>query len=359
MLDDAIRSIRQLFLLSLVVLAVWALGWPAARATLTRFQEVRQLHAWLLLRDRLDAIDDREALLVSPLGEAVTHETIWREGAGPQGGEYLDDVRLQVRATWPQEEDLAFELVPFADSAEALAGRPLARVYRIASPGELLPLGDYLAVVLQSPPAIRVIAPSEVVVRPKARLGVRAIEAAAREGDHPIAWDALVPALEREGFAGRPSQLPLDHRAVLSISAAADPRVRKVGVLGVDLDLAQFISGVGMILAAIGFAMLGPLLALQAAKGQPHEQAWVFAIPPQARLGPRLVAGAARLVLAAWAASPLAILIVQSIGAPDLSGLSSWLGEARLVGALGLCFASGVFLSVARALGKIGRGAAA
>lgn len=45
-IDDALNSLRTLFLSSLAVLALWFLAWPAAVLKLQQYDQARDLEAW-------------------------------------------------------------------------------------------------------------------------------------------------------------------------------------------------------------------------------------------------------------------------------------------------------------------------
>src|SRR5205807_553686 len=50
-IDDALNSLRTLFLSSLAILALWFLAWPAAVLKLQQFDQARDLEAWVLLKE--------------------------------------------------------------------------------------------------------------------------------------------------------------------------------------------------------------------------------------------------------------------------------------------------------------------
>jgi hypothetical protein len=119
----------------------------------------------------------------------------------------------------------------------------------------------------------------------------------------------------------------------------------------VQLSLAQFFSSVGLLLAGVAFAMIGPLIALRSSTSRGHGQSWVFVVPGSARGGRRVLDWVTTSITSAWALSPLAILFLQWQNAADLQGLTTgWLFAA---GAIGLVFSTVIFAIVAIELRRV------
>ncbi|CAB1080827.1 hypothetical protein D1AOALGA4SA_8500 [Olavius algarvensis Delta 1 endosymbiont] len=57
MADEAAKSLRSLFLASLLIVLVWLISWPSAIMRFEHYRDARQLHAWLFLKERMANFD--------------------------------------------------------------------------------------------------------------------------------------------------------------------------------------------------------------------------------------------------------------------------------------------------------------
>jgi hypothetical protein len=108
-----------------------------------------------------------------------------------------------------------------------------------------------------------------------------------------------------------------------------------------------------LLLAAIGFAMIGPLFALRSDEGRTHSQSWVLALSGSTRGPRRILDWIATGFTGAWALAPVGVLFMQRPYVSDLRGLSA---DAVVTGSvIGLVFATIVYALVAIELRRLRR----
>jgi hypothetical protein len=245
-----------------------------------------------------------------------------------------------------------------------------ARVYRIVTEHGDLPFHNHYAVFVRD--TMPVLENNEVVEKPRTRIGIvapgfaqfrntrdagtRQADLALQRANAPDRWSEVALALRRLGYSGEPAALSPNDPALARLQTENDPRLRSGGVviLGVPLSIAQFFSSVGLLLAAVAFATIGPLVALRSVSSPVHGQSWVFVIQGSLHGGRRLLDVVTTAISGVWAVSPLVILFLQWRSAVDLEGLTSaWLFA---LGALGLVFSTVVYALVAVELRRVRRG---
>jgi len=367
MVDDAIKSVHTLFFTSLLVLLLWLLTWPAATEKIRLYHATAEVTAWAAMRATLASL--HRSVFVEEPEDDITEDQVLGEPRPPTNEPEDVSLPLEVILTWPEERTERFTLIhagQFNPRAMTLPGT-IARVYRIKTAHGDLPFHDHYAVFLRdTTPVVEngdvvdkrrvrigVIAPSFPQFRDLQNAGTRQADLALQRANAPDRWDEVRLAMLRLGFAGTPAELSPNDPALARLQAEDDPRLRSGGVtiFGVQLSLAQFFSSVGLLLAGVAFAMIGPLIALRASTSREHGQSWVFVVPGSARGGRRVLDWVTTLITSAWAVSPLAILFLQWQNAADLQGLTTgWLFG---VGAIGLVFSAVIFAIVAIELRRV------
>ena len=360
MVDDAIRALHTLFFTSLLVLTLWLLAWPAATEKIRLYHATADVTAWVAMRDALQTINRN--VVAEPADVDITEDLVTGEPRPPRGE--ADDIRvpLSVELTWPTERSEGFTLVhpEGVDPRRLTIAGASARVFRIITDHGDLPIHDHYAVFMRDNDPedkererVGIIAPTFAGFRNMQYAGTRQVDAALRNDNAPERWEEVRLTLLRLGYAGSPSGLSPTDAALESLQAEADPRLRSGGItiFGVQLSLAQFFSSVGLLLAAVAFAMMGPLIALRSAGSRVHGQSWVFVVPDSRQGGRRMLDWITTLITTVWTLTPLAILFLQRQSAADLKGLATgWLFGA---GALGLVFSAIVFAMVSLELHRV------
>jgi hypothetical protein len=151
--------------------------------------------------------------------------------------------------------------------------------------------------------------------------------------------------LLKYGFDGDPSELNWHNDAVNAFVAEADPATA-IGaqVFGLQLSISAFFSAVGVFLATIAFAMIGPLRGIRGSGERETRQAWVMATPRGiGRMG-TLLEGLVASASFIWAISPLIILLLQWKLVLEVERIPK---TVLTVSSFGLIFSSAVFVVVA------------
>jgi len=106
MFDDAVKSLRTLFLTSITLLLLWFVTWPSTTAMLPLFRATSDLTAWAAMRDALVA--RASDVLAMPADADVISYTTFGEPRPPNDNQdeiahdsRLGPVRPQVHdASW-------------------------------------------------------------------------------------------------------------------------------------------------------------------------------------------------------------------------------------------------------------------
>jgi len=369
MFDDAVKSLRTLFLTSITLLLLWFVTWPSTTAMLPLFRATADLTAWAAMRDALVA--RASDVLAMPADADVTSYTTFGEPRPPNDNQDEIAHDLAVTVTWPEARIVPFTLVhadQFDPGVMTLRGT-VARVYRISCDAAALQVCGRYAAFLQDTTVDTDKSTHEVIDVRRLRVGIirpdfpqfrirgagtRQVELALERADAPDGWQAVALSLQRLEFDGDSRELSASSGALKALQAEADPR-RRTGVtaFGVQLSIVQFLSSIGLLLAVIGFAMIGPLLALKSDGSRTHSQSWVLALPGSTRGARRILDWVATAFTLTWALAPVAVLVMQRPYASELRSLSA---DALVYGsAIGLVFATVVYVLVAIELRRLRR----
>jgi len=358
MTDDAINSLRTLFFASFLVLVLWLLAWQAYSEKLRLYLAAVDLHEWLFLRERLSTLD-RSVFDAEP-NEVITDDIRWVQRIAPNEELYPSPVPLTVDVTWPEQRSHAISLVPAGFDQKVLTRS--ARVYRIVGNSTQFPRSGSFALFLKETEAV--MEEGKAIDREKTTVGVVAMDSAAfrvarpgirqvREGlrdeNRPKRWEELRPLLAKNGFVGEPANLSSQHVALAGVRAETDPRLPSGGVqiFGVQLSSAQFFSAVGILLAVISFAMIGPLLALRSSSDRKHSQSWVLVLPCSAGGVRRLLEWTICSATIFWTLAPILVLLLQARSFVAVDATAGW---AFGLGTIGLVFSGITHGLVAREL---------
>ncbi len=361
MADEAVRSLRTLFLLSVTVGLLWLLSWSSAVERMSLYRLTLDVHAWLLLKERMTRLDeeipDESGLGIFSLSykeniSTVRVEDLTKPIRGPEDVTWTSRP-LTVQVAWPRAGKQAITLEPESFHKSWDKGRGGARVYRVrvASPSSVpeIPFSEYRVLFFPSEtplpgsgehnPAVVPIAENALVE--EGAKGLRQLSQLAARLDHPRLWDAVALHLVGRGFRGHPSELRMNDGALASLRSESDVRSggTEVQVVGIRLSLHSFFVAIGLVLGAIAFAMLGPVVALRESRTSPSSTTWVLAVKRGTSLPRRLLEGAVVVVSVCWSAFPLAVLSLQVVTASGIRGLDAWF---LWIGAAGLVFACAV-----------------
>ena len=354
--NEAIRSIRALFLSSLLIILLWVLTWPSAQQKFREYQDARDLHAWLYLKDRMEvfAWAERPAREVEqgldPAADPVDEDC--SEGDEPG----LVCMPLEIEATWPDIVKYSLVLYPKIVEGHGRDGERFLRVYAFEKPSAGLPFNQYEVVVINEQDALVVPYGDRELydaLEGFARLeDHRAAAIRARQASVPGSWDRATLYLAKHGFRQHPLSLKLDEPAVAKFAAESDPRVLTIQVFGMPLRIGLFLSAVGLLLTAIAFAMLGPILALRRSPDVEVALPWIFVAPTGGSVTSNILEVILLAISGAWIAAPLLLLYLQ------LTPGFEFQGTERLffvLGMAGLVFSSIVYLIVSTALWRLRR----
>lgn len=345
-MDDAIRSLRNLFLGSLAIMLLWFVTWPTAIEKLHLYLQLRHVAAWLELNRTMRefAIDPFD------LDDAQRISEVEREYCDPRsrGDCYPIKVPIEVKATWPSlvTRELTLEAVDFYRRPEYPDVLDDFRLYRIRTSEGELPLSNYYVFFVNLGGEVRFrVSPigNEAAVKENAVLP-RFLDATSRELNRPMFWSLVQPSLTKYGYSSElPDEITLGSSAFGALQVEADPRLVSGGVqiFGIKVSIGVFFASVGIFLSALAFAALGPVTRLRRRPTEGSPQTWILAVDKGASVAGRVLEAAIIAVSLAWALAPLLILAMQLNAGLDLTGVSDW---GLPLGVLGLVFSSIVFL---------------
>jgi hypothetical protein len=358
MIEDALSSLRALFFASLLMLSLWLLSWPTATEKLRRFSAAVELHEWLALKERLAHLET-DVFDTNP-DEVIAEDIEWIQRISPNEEFYPGQMPLVVDLTWPVLQRRTISLAPAGFDQKAMTTN--ARIYRVVSPAGPAWWNSCYAIFLKD--TEEVMQGDEIVEREKRIIGIaptncatfkipkpgiRQARAALRDENHPRRWNELRLLMSKHGFTDELSKLSSRDSALAALQAETDPREPGggVNVFGVSLNIAQFFSAIGALLAAIAFVMIGPLLALRSATDKTQSSSWVFVVPAARGMWRGILEWTICIATLFWGASPLLILILQFRFYATTEVAWNWLSW---IGAGGLFFSSVVFGWAAREL---------
>ena len=364
-MNDVIKSLRNLFLVSLAVMLLWFVTWPAAIEKLTLFEQLRYVHAWLVLKEtieklELDPFETDTSTFES--GEPITF--VLRDECDPRSRGDCREVEapIEAKTTWPVIATNRLTLVPanFYVRQEFPKVLDFVRFYRVHTGASELPLAPYYVVYESSgggAPRYRIVPEGTESFIKKNAVGLRSLYATTKELNQPKFWNAIQPSLTKHGYTDTlPGKLVRADKALAALQLESDPRLTSGGVqvFGLKISIGVFFAAVGIFLAAVAFATLGPVIKLrslhrQSTRREREWQHWILALEGSTGLARQGLEVTISLVSLIWGLAPLAILVLQLTADVDLTGVNEW---GLPVGALGLAFSSMVFLWAARELRK-------
>jgi hypothetical protein len=339
MMNETISVLRTFFLTTLVILLLWFLTYPSAVSKLKLYSELLDLHAWLYLQEELDKYIG-DVFEFEANKEIDHHIAIYESGDG-----YYEEKKepLTIQTIWPEWPDvqtLKIELQPadhYKRDDKTITDN--VRIYRVkTSSVSNLPTSDYFVVFLRDLGVIRVVSVYDSLFLHNSSLGLRQVIQAAHEGHKPQYWDHISLNLLRHGYDQGIRKLTTKSEALAKLRAEANPHTPGgVELFGIQLSIYLFFSSIGILLSAVAFAMIGPIMALVSADIKVCRHPWIFLLPFKRSILGGILEVTIFLVLLLWAGAPLVLLILQRALEVHLDDNS---GSILLVGKIGLLFAS-------------------
>ena len=132
MVEDAIRSLRALFVSTIAILLVWTWSLPSVLEKFAIDAALRDVHAWISLKQGLPPVSDVD-VFGEPYDTTISSVLVEIPPAGPQDSGGVAPVPIQVTTTWPTVGQYEIELVPELDvwNTDALLVEQ-ARIYRVS-----------------------------------------------------------------------------------------------------------------------------------------------------------------------------------------------------------------------------------
>lgn len=334
--EDAIKSVRSIFLGSLSVCVIWLILWPSAIETLERERQASELHRWLNLVEIVDRYVDR-------LPPAVPDSTRARYGRDWVKFDNCSVINRPVELTWPRVTTYRLKLREVDDHGSW-------KVYSVLSEesGRESELFRYRVVFFRGDDAL-----VDAVVAPQSLMADANVDWVGsnparnlRPMHQPLFWQQGL----RHVLKVRSSDLAVGDSSELALQKEVDNRLKSgaTKVLGIPLSVEAFFSTVGFLLFGLAFAILSPLLTLRS--GSHGHHVWILAFrAPFTRSG-RLLEHAILLVSVVWALAALAILVCQLSSETQLVGLSA---VAVKAGYVTLIISSVVFTYAVAILRKV------
>jgi hypothetical protein len=363
MFDDAIRTLEKLFLISVSVSLLWLLLWSTAVEKFILYHDVQDLHAWLFLRERMVELKHQLNARQGP-GEPdgifqVDSQATISDVDVPSEDNPVRDERditwvkkpIEVNTSWPLQKKYSLTLEPRI--YVGLDGATV-RLYQIQSDTTDLPLSKYVAIFFRENNGPRLVKPEDnpavistdsmgIIEKQGESVRLRMLHQALPRLNRPSSWDGLHRELVQYGYVEPPTRLSTNHPVLTKLQADSDPRLRTGGVqvLGFQVSLGFFFTSVGLIFAAMAFAMIGPLIAIRSAKSQSISSAWTLVTPTGDKRCWTILECFILIVTIVWAAFPMLVLILQLQSGVDLQGMAEGMGRWGLVlSAIGLMFSS-------------------
>lgn len=360
MVDEAISLLRRLFLLSLLIGAVWLLSWPSAMEKLALYRDARDLHAWLFLKERMaelkHEIDDfargPDGIFREKNDTSITRVRVPKEGSPVRDERDVNWVKvpIMVHTSWPTRKSYPISLEPTI--YPGLDGE-MVRLYRIQSEATDLPLSEYVVIFFSEDRPLPLVEPDDnpvvisasdtmLIEEAPTSVRLRLLHQALPRINRPKSWDRIRIQLVRYGYNELPTELLSTHAILPRLQEDSDPRLRSGGVkiLGIQLSIGLFFTTVGLFLAAIAFAMIGPLVALRNSKSHATSSVWILVVPTAGNQRRWVLEGLILAVTITWVSFPLLVLILQVTADIDLEGVGEW---ALPFGAAGLVFSSIIY----------------
>lgn len=362
MVDEAISSLRNLFLVSVLIGAVWLLSWPSAMEKFALYRDARDLHAWLFLKERMAELkyemnhyqQDIDGIFRENDGASITLVQVPNKDLPVRDERDITWVKvpIMVHTSWPTRKSYPISLEPAR--YPGLDGETV-RLYRIQSEATDVPLSEYVVIFFREDrdrphrlidpddnPVVISASETALIWEAPTSVRLRLLHQALPRINRPKSWDRIRIQLTQYGYTKFPYELSSRHPVLPRLQADSDPRLRSGGgqILGIQLSIGLFFTTVGLFLAAIAFAMIGPLAALRNSKSHATSSVWFLVVPTAGKQRRWVLEGLILAVTIIWGAFPLLVLILQLTADTDLEVVGGW---ALPFGAAGLVFSSIVF----------------
>jgi hypothetical protein len=331
---------------------------------LALYRDARDLHAWLFLKERMaelkHEIDDfargPDGIFREKNDTSITRVRVPKEGSPVRDERDVNWVKvpIMVHTSWPTRKSYPISLEPTI--YPGLDGE-MVRLYRIQSEATDLPLSEYVVIFFSEDRPLPLVEPDDnpvvisasdtmLIEEALTSVRLRLLHQALPRINRPKSWDRIRIQLVRYGYNELPTELLSTDAVLPRLQEDSDPRLRSGGVkiLGIQLSIGLFFTTVGLFLAAIAFAMIGPLVALRNSKSHATSSVWILVVPTAGNQRRWVLEGLILAVTITWVSFPLLVLILQLTADIDLEGVGEW---ALPFGAAGLVFSSIIYALVA------------
>jgi len=333
MFNESLKAIRKAMLASFVLVAVWLLALPATVSELEARHDAEQLTAWLVLKNKfIDSFLDppnREAFHERFRSATAGSDVIDSEMVMPPpenldlrggGDTSLVPQAIALATQWPGEK------TPVTLHLRKHVIEGPYELYEVQSDAHFLPFDQYDVVVDAS--AITVVARKDWPSNP------RLLQFAFNLQNQPQHWGDLSARLW-PGVVEPPAAAKLQQSDPLVAAFVRDTLKSQHSVWGVSLDPGFFFPAPGILLGALAFMLLGPLMNMQRRDANPSEP-WIMTLPTRSPRRP-VLEGILLLISVAWCLVPISIgglQVAQAIALHPFERACYWIGM------LGLAFAS-------------------
>lgn len=303
MLAEVLKSIRVYVNLILIASLGWLVSASNFEHTLERREQVKQLAAYLLLRDTFVNLKDTDLFSAgdNPRSEVILQTQMDPKGHEPgvvnpirgSGLTYPMNEHIPLIARSPWSDHATVPLTVRAFNNEGGNKDPFGRLLSISSENSTFPFSDYL--VCDCLPANRPDGSNEPNLEGQARVRILRKDATLEEvetttedlathtddtGASPYGWESIAPFLVAHGWKGNDPQA-LSSLDVSVITAVNDylleDNVRQE-VAGVSVPVVLLPIGIGGFVILISALQWGNIVALRSARRarQFEETAWVM-----------------------------------------------------------------------------------
>lgn len=324
MVDEAINAIRRLFLATLLIVAVWFVGYFSARDKFSTYEDVKAFYSWLILHNQVvnqlpwDVFSHK----VKETLDTVYVEIGEQEAPNP-GTPRLAPVPHEITVAWPTPRKYALRLVPIESNLDP----ETERLYRIETePPELVSLEWFLLFEKQDDDESWL-----KPVRTSLRIGgikldgtPRHVRGQFRGKEEPPHWEAVSLELAALDFEGSWENLTMSDKAFKALRAQVDPTTGMVRVFGIDLPFSTFLSTIGLLLAGLSFSVFGPVLRLQSTSKPVQAAVWIMTVPVGRNTTRRALEVLLVFLSILWALLLCFIAVLQISSPTDLMPASHW-----------------------------------